>query len=190
MYRKFDIVLDIGSGTGNITLKLNSLLTIDRLFAIDVDEQMIKFAKENHQKNNIQYLLQDLSVEWDQLRPQLKALEGKVSLIFSNHVLHWISDKENAAKNIFRLLSNSGKVYANIYWISDPFNDLSADQKQIHEREVIKIPPKDKQMDLWTNIFKNTGLIINQNEFMLRKTIFEEQVFTKSDVFLIKPNYI
>jgi trans-aconitate methyltransferase len=86
-----------------VTLLLNSLLTINKLYAIDVDKDMIKFAEEKHNKNNIHYLLQDLSLEWNQLRPQLKALEGKVSLIFSNYVLHWIKDKENAAKNLFRL---------------------------------------------------------------------------------------
>ena len=126
--------MDFGCGTGNVTLMLNSLLTIRQIYAIDVDPEMIDFANENHPKDNIQYILQDLSQEWDQLSPDIKALENKVSLIFSNHVLHWIINKENLAKNLYRLLSKNGKLYANIYWITDPFNYLTGTEKEIHEK--------------------------------------------------------
>jgi SAM-dependent methyltransferase len=155
------------------------LLTINQLYAIDVDKDMINFAEEKHHKNNIHYLLQDLSLEWDQLRPELKALEGKVSLIFSNHVLHWIKDKENAAKNLFRLLSKSGKLYAHIYWISDPFSDLKGEEKEIHEKEILKIPTKESQLNSWLNIFKTVGFEIIENELQSRKSIFDKQIFIK-----------
>jgi SAM-dependent methyltransferase len=155
------------------------LLTINQLYAIDVDKDMINFAEEKHHKNNIHYLLQDLSLEWDQLRSELKALEGKVSLIFSNHVLHWIKDKENAAKNLFRLLSKSGKLYAHIYWISDPFSDLKGEEKEIHEKEILKIPTKESQLNSWLNIFKTVGFEIIENELQSRKSIFDKQIFIK-----------
>jgi SAM-dependent methyltransferase len=153
------------------------LLTINQLYAIDIDKDMIKFAEEKHHKSNIHYLLQDLSLEWDQLRSELKALEGKVSLIFSNHVLHWIKDKENAAKNLFRLLSKSGKIYAQIFWISDPFSDLKAKEKEVHEKEILKIPTKESQLNGWINIFRTVGFDLIENEFHLRKDVYEKKVF-------------
>jgi SAM-dependent methyltransferase len=162
-----------------VTLLLNNLLTINQLYAIDVDKYMIQFAEEKHHKNNIHYLLQDLGLEWDQLRPELKSLEGKVSLIFSNHVLHWIIDKENAAKNLFRLLSKSGKVYAHIYWISDPFRDLKGEEKEIHEKEILKIPTEESQQNLWLNSFRTVGFEIIENELQSRKSVFDKQVFIK-----------
>jgi SAM-dependent methyltransferase len=153
------------------------LLTINQLYAIDIDKDMIKFAEEKHHKSNIHYLLQDLSLEWDQLRSELKALEGKVSLIFSNHVLHWIKDKENAAKNLFRLLPKSGKIYAQIFWISDPFSDLKAIEKEVHEKEILKIPTKESQLNGWINIFRTVGFDLIENEFHLRKDVYEKKVF-------------
>jgi trans-aconitate methyltransferase len=44
----------------------------------------------------------------------LKELLGKVSLIFSNRVLHWIKDKETAAKNMIKLLVKGGDICLNI----------------------------------------------------------------------------
>jgi hypothetical protein len=111
------------------------------------------------------------------LRPQLKALEGKVSLIFSNHVLHWIKDRENVAKNLFRLLSKTGKIYAQIFWVSDPFSDLKGEEKEIHEKEILKIPTKESQLNLWINIFKTVGFDLIENEFHLRKDVYEKKVF-------------
>ncbi len=179
-FSSFDIVLDIGCGTGNVTLLLNSLLTIKQLYAIDVDEEMIKLAEEKHHKNNIHYLSQDFGQLWDQLRPELKALEAKVSLIFSNHVLHWIEDKENAAKNLFRLLSKKGAIYAHIYWISDLFSGLCGEEKEIHEKEIMKIPTKESQLNSWINTFKTVGFELIENTFQSREFVFEKQEFIKS----------
>ena len=66
-----------------MTLLLNSLLTINQLYAIDVDKGMIEFAEEKHHKNNIHYLLQDLILEWDQLRPEPEEKVHSFSLIMS-----------------------------------------------------------------------------------------------------------
>ena len=160
---------------------LNSLLTIKQIYAIDVDPEMIDFANENHPKDNIQYMLQDLSQEWDQLSPDIKALENKVSLIFSNHVLHWIINKENVANNLFRLLSKGGKLYANIHWIKDPFNYLTGIEKEIHEKEVLKIPTKEEQFNLWIHIFEKVGFRITESEFISKKNVHELQSFRKSN---------
>jgi len=73
---------------------LDKSLRINQLNAIDIDDKMIKFAKQNYNKPNIQYITQDIEAEWEDLRPELKALEGKVTLIFTNFVLHWIVNKK------------------------------------------------------------------------------------------------
>ncbi len=169
--------MDVGCGTGNVTLLLNSLLTINQLYAIDFDQKMINFAKENHKENNMHYLLQDIGLEWDQLRPELKALEGKVSLIFSNFVLHWIKDKENLAKNLFRLLSKGGKLYTQIIWITDPFCHLKGKEKELHEKEILKIPTKESQISFWINIFKTVGFDIIEDEFTSIEEVYEKNFF-------------
>jgi SAM-dependent methyltransferase len=169
-----------------VTLLLNSSLTINQLYAIDVNKELIKFAENKYKKNNIHYLLQDVSLQWDQLRPEIKALEGKVSFVFTNYALHWIIDKENVTKNLFRLLSKSGKLYAHFLWIFDPFDELKGQEKENHEKEILKIPTKEEQMNLWINIFKTVGFDIIENEFFSRKDVYEKQIFNRGINCLLK----
>ena len=182
--RKYDIILDIGCGTGNVTLLLNDALDVNQIVAIDVDTDMIDFAKRNHSKERITYLAQDFGLDWDQLSPELRAIEGRVSLIFTNHCLHWIPNKENVVKNLYRLLSKCGKIYANIYWISDLFLDLSPDQKTIHEKEFMKIPTKEEQFDIWFNLFKTNEFTVVSNKFFLKECGFELKFFEESEEIL------
>ncbi|CAG2118311.1 unnamed protein product, partial [Medioppia subpectinata] len=100
-HKQYDIVLDIGCGSGNITKTLADVLNAKQIYAIDVDKEMIAFAGKNHGKPNVQYLAQDFGLEWDLLSPTLRALEGKVDLIFTNHCLHWIINKRNVVNNLY-----------------------------------------------------------------------------------------
>ena len=184
-FRKYDIILDIGCGSGNVTLFLSEAFSAKQIVAIDVDEEMIGFAKQHHSKDNITYLAQDFGLEWDQLPPVLQSLEGRVSLVFTNHCLHWIPDRENVVKNLHRLMSKTGKIYANIYWISDLFLDLSPDEKEIHEKEFMKIPTKEEQFDIWFNLFKNNGFSITSNKFLMKECGFEHKFWEESKECLI-----
>jgi len=155
---------------------LDNRLYINQLYAIDIDNEMIKFAEQNNNKPNIQYMTQDIGVEWEHLTPQLKALEGKVSLIFSNQVLHWVKNKENAAKNIYRLISENGKVYINMLWTSDPFEHLVGEEKILHEKQTC-FPTKDQQMDVWYNQFREVGFLTIHNEFVEKDAALTEQEY-------------
>src|SRR2546426_12336322 len=116
MFSVFDIIIDIGCGTGNVTLMLNKQVPHKRIVAFDISPVMVDYAKKNYPDPSIEYMVQDISVQWDKLHPQIKELEGKVSLVFSNRVLHWVIDKQTMANNIARLLKPGGKFYASITW--------------------------------------------------------------------------
>jgi len=154
-------------------------LNIKQLYAIDIDEAMIEFAKNTYPENNIEYLVQDISLEWDRLRPEVKELEGKASLIFTNFTLHWIRDKKNLAKNLFRLLSTDGLFYGNIQYLSDPFADLKGKQKEIQER-VIKVPTLKQQFSLWQQVFRGVGFNTIHIQFADIEYIVEKRTFEKS----------
>ncbi|CAG2175165.1 unnamed protein product, partial [Oppiella nova] len=79
---EYDLVLDIGCGSGNITQTIGDILKVKQIYGIDVDKEMIGFATQNHCKPYIQYFAQDFGADWDVLAPELRALEGKVDLIF------------------------------------------------------------------------------------------------------------
>ncbi|XP_054157465.1 malonyl-[acyl-carrier protein] O-methyltransferase 2-like [Oppia nitens] len=179
--KKYDIILDIGCGTGNITQTLNDKLSVDHIYGVDVDTDMIEFARQHHPKPNITYLSQDISVDWDQLSPQIRSLESKVSLIFTNHCFHWIVNKENAVKNIERLLNKSAKIYANIYWIIDPFYlNLSDEELVIHRKEFMNIPTKEKQLDIWIKLFNGSNLSVISYNFLLKSAEYELKSFEEN----------
>ncbi len=122
--------------------------------ALDIDPQMIEFARNNYSSNTIEYMTQDISESWDELSTTFKELEAKVSLIFSNRVLHWIEDKETAAKNISRLLAIGGDVYINVSAIRDLMPYLS------HEfnKNFIKMPSIGEQFEIWRNLLISFGI--------------------------------
>jgi hypothetical protein len=56
---------------------------------------------------------------------------------------------------------------------------LKGEEKEIHEKEIMKIPTKESQLNLWLNIFKTVGFEIIENEFQSRKSIYDKQVYIK-----------
>ncbi|CAG2112851.1 unnamed protein product [Medioppia subpectinata] len=177
--KQYDIVLDIGCGSGNITQTLADVLNAKQIYAIDVDKEMIAFAVQNHDKRNVQYLVQDFGLEWHLLSPTLRALEGKVDLIFTNHCLHWIQDKENAVNNMCRLMSAGSRLYANISLVSDPYQELSTEAKLIHEIRFMKIPTRETQIDIWLKLFARFALTVDSHEVMNKSSSIETQAFNK-----------
>lgn len=92
-YRKFPIILDIGSGSGNLTCHMAQLIPHETIIGIDIDPAMIAFSINNKPTlETISYVCQDLSQPWDQLSPELARLAGHVDLIMSNMTLNWVID--------------------------------------------------------------------------------------------------
>ncbi|XP_054166060.1 uncharacterized protein LOC128963570 [Oppia nitens] len=173
---RFDIVFDIGCGSGNVTALLNQRILCNKLFAIDIDMRMIKFAKTNYSSPKIQYMVQDIGVEWDQLDSSLKQLEGKVSLVFSNRVLHWVENKELATKNLYRFLAPNGKLYTNITTLWDVFCDLLPNERSKME-SLVKIPSKEKQIDNWRTALTASGFKNIDIEFMILRQLYPSDHF-------------
>ncbi|CAG7784761.1 unnamed protein product [Allacma fusca] len=99
-------VLDIGCADGLVTQELSHLIPEARIHALDIDPAMIDLANELDKVDKIKYILQDITVVWDDLDPELQALEDKVDLIFCNYVMNWIKpkDRPQAMRNISRLV--------------------------------------------------------------------------------------
>jgi len=173
---KFGIVLDIGCGSGNVTALLNQRISFDRLIGLDIDMRMIKFAKTNYSASKIEYIVEDIAVEWDQLNPKLKQLEGKVDLIFSNRVLHWIECKSLAANNMYRFLTPNGKLYTNITTLWDLFHDLSPEERARMERLVV-IPSEEEQIETWRKSFTESGFKNIDIEFSALQQLYPSDQF-------------
>jgi len=165
--------VDVGSGSGNVTKQLCNRIPHKRIVALDISRDMTEFSKQNHSSNTIEYITEDISKPWDQLNTTLKELEGKVSLIFSNRVLHWVEDKETAAKNISRLLRIDGDVLINISAVLD----LSQHPSQEFNENFVKIPSIDEQFEIWRNLLVNNGIELSFAD------IYHEQIYCDKNAF-------
>lgn len=97
-----EVVLDAGCGSGRVTNIIAKTLNKGRIFAVDVDENMIKTAREkyNHLKN-VFFLNSDLlNVE----------LPEPVDVVFSNAVIHWIPNHNQLFKKFWDILKPRGKI--------------------------------------------------------------------------------
>jgi len=166
--------VDIGSGSGNVTKQLCNRIPHKRIVALDIDSDMTQFARQNHSSNTIEYITEDISKPWDQLNITLKELEGKVSLVFSNRVLHWVEDKEIATKNMSKLLKTGGRILINISAIQD----LSQHLSQEFNENFVKIPSIDEQFEIWRNLLVNNGIELLFTDHDYAQTYYDRNAFS------------
>lgn len=97
-----EIVMDAGCGTGRVTKIIANNVKRGKVYAVDVDENMITNAKMNLKDfSNILFIKSDLS--------EVK-LPEKIDLIFSNVAIHWILDHEKLFTNFWNLLKPGGEL--------------------------------------------------------------------------------
>ena len=94
------VVLDLGCGTGYLTKMLSEEVGSEgKVVAVDPDGERLKIAREKYSASNIEYIQAD-----DQTFPS-----GQYDLVFSNIVIHWISDKEALFKRVYDNLRPGGR---------------------------------------------------------------------------------
>jgi len=96
----FSEAIDLGCGTGELSLILKDTLKIEHLFAIDSSAEMLEKSKK-FQKPGLEFVLQDITT----FKPQ-----KKYDLIFSNAALQWLPDHEVLFPKILSWLKPGGQV--------------------------------------------------------------------------------
>lgn len=103
-FRKDMKVLDAGCGSGNLTFKIGERVPSGHVTAIDLSESMIKKCNEEvklHPKNNIEFKVDGINDI---------TFENEFDILFSNSVLHWISDINDAAERFYKALKYRGCI--------------------------------------------------------------------------------
>ena len=100
-----DAILDLGCGTGELSAYLAELVGPEgKVIGIDPDEQRIKVARQSHGK------IKNLSFVDGSASNIPEIFSESFDIIFSNYVLHWIADKQEAFNNMFASLKLGGKI--------------------------------------------------------------------------------
>jgi trans-aconitate methyltransferase len=95
-WRGDEIIMDAGCGSGLLTKQLAKKVPRGKVYAVDIDYDMIKQAKINLKSfDNVEIIRSNFT--------DVK-LPRKMDVIFSNSALHWIQDHRKAFQNFWEML--------------------------------------------------------------------------------------
>ena len=111
-----DAILDLGSGTGELSAYLAELVGPEgKVVGVEPDKERILLAQQTHGEfKNLSF------VEGSASNFPGIGLES-YDIIFSNHVIHWIRDKQEVFKNMFESLKIGGKIVIQYVGHTPPF---------------------------------------------------------------------
>ena len=93
-------VLDLGCGTGYLAAKLSDCVGPEgSVIAVDPDGERLKIAQEKYARDNIEYVSGDAAT----------FPEGPYDLVFANHVIHWVADKDLLLRRVYQSLKSGGR---------------------------------------------------------------------------------
>jgi len=101
--READSILDLGCGTGKLTVELARLASKGSIVGIDPSREMLDKAREvSTGMENIRLM---------QLAAQAMNFADEFDLVFSNSALQWIREQEEVIKRIYRSLKKNGRLF-------------------------------------------------------------------------------
>ncbi|HJT46580.1 MAG TPA: methyltransferase domain-containing protein [Nitrososphaeraceae archaeon] len=91
-----EVVMDAGCGSGLLTKELAKQVPRGKIYAVDLDSNMIKQAKNNLKSFDNVEIIQSSFTD--------VKLPTQVDVIFSNSALHWVLDHRKAFQNFWEML--------------------------------------------------------------------------------------
>ena len=99
---KSDAILDLGCGTGKLTVELARLAPKGRVTGMDPSREMLDKAREvTAGMENVRLM---------ELAAQDMNFTDEFDLVFSNSALQWVTDQENALGRIARSMKKDGRL--------------------------------------------------------------------------------
>ena len=150
-----EIVMDAGCGSGLITKQLAKKVPRGKVYAVDIDSNMIKQARNNLQMfDNIEIIRSSFT---DIKLPQ------KLDVIFSNSALHWVQDHRKAFQGFWDMLkpTNSNNKNRDTGVSSNNAGNISSSQLLIqcggygNLQQIITLLERITNLDQFRAYFKN-----------------------------------
>ena len=98
------VVVDIGCGSGTLTMDIAKLVSEGKVIGIDASEDMLKSANEKRQSLGLKNVELRRSDFYD------IDLFNVANLVFSSSALHWVKDQGRVLAKIYRTLMPGGEI--------------------------------------------------------------------------------
>src|ERR671925_324472 len=95
-----EIVMDAGCGSGLLTKQLAKQVPRGKVYAVDIDSNMIKQTKRNLKSFDNVEIIQSSFTD--------VKLPRKMDVIFSNSALHWVQEHRKVFRNFWEILKPMG----------------------------------------------------------------------------------
>lgn len=99
--KEYNLILDIGTGTGYLLRALSLIYPCALLFGLDISFQMLRKAKAARIRGQL------IQADAEELAAKL----GRFDLVVSNLVYQWLSDLDKAFIQAWQVLDKRGKFY-------------------------------------------------------------------------------
>lgn len=142
-------VIDLGCGTGELTMRLADMLPGSDVLGIDSSPEMLEQAKEK-ERPGLRFELctiEEFSGEWD--------------LVLSNAAIQWVDNHEDLVPRLFSSVTPGGQIAVQL-----PSNHNHVTQLLVHE--IAKEAPFAAALDGWTR--KSSVLSIREYAELLYET--------------------
>ena len=97
-------VADLGAGTGYFSARLANMVPQGRVFAVDIEPDMVRYLAERAKRENLGNLVAVMG------EPNDPRLPEKVDLIFLVDVYHHIEDRARYFRNLGKSLRPGGRI--------------------------------------------------------------------------------
>ncbi len=94
-------ILDVGCGIGNLTAKIAVKTGLGKVVGIDIDKNMISYAKQTNNLKNLSYTQLD-GIEI--------VFQNEFDAVFSNIVLHWVKELPLLLEKLYNALKQGGRI--------------------------------------------------------------------------------
>lgn len=151
-------ILDLGCGIG--VFAKNFSLVAGRVTGIDISKECIKYAQNNNNSSNINYICMDIK--------ELESITDKFDIVFSDMVFNYIENYDKLLSDIYSLLKDDGIV---VFSQVHPISTASLGESSwIKENDKLKF-----QLDNYSNVSKRYRTYF-EGKFELYHRRFEELI--------------
>ncbi len=112
---KTDVVADIGAGTGYFTFRISPLVPEGKVYAVDIEPEMLEFIQERMVRNRVDNVIPVRGSIFDPKLP-----DESVDMVLLVDAYHEFSHPYEMMRNIFSSLSPGGRVVLVEYRAEDP----------------------------------------------------------------------